>query len=134
MTRIGRRATWRVLPLLLPLLAGCGEGVIVSGTVTYEGKPVAKGFITFYPAEGPGPTQGTEIVGGQYRLSNFQPGKKRVLIVSEPVARKVPAEHGSYQVKLQPAEDAVPASAVGNSAVHEVADSQTLDFHLTRRR
>lgn len=54
-------------------LAGCGDSgpkrYQVSGKVTYKGKPVPKGFITFEPDsskgnEGPG--GGAEIVDGEY--------------------------------------------------------------------
>lgn len=54
-------------------IAGCSpsdEGpqrYHLSGTVTYDGKPVPKGFIRFDPAEGnPGPGSGAEIIDGNY--------------------------------------------------------------------
>jgi hypothetical protein len=66
----------KVLPsllLLAPLVCGCGaEGPAryeLSGTVTYDGKPVPKGFVTITPDasqgnEGPG--GGAAIVDGKY--------------------------------------------------------------------
>lgn len=58
-----------------PFIAGCGKSsdgpqrYAVSGAVTYQGKPVPKGFITLEPDAdrgNSGPGGGTEIVNGQY--------------------------------------------------------------------
>lgn len=58
------------------LIGGCGstpEGpprFQVSGSVTYDGKPVPKGFITFEPdsaAGNKGPGGGAPIVNGKYK-------------------------------------------------------------------
>lgn len=49
------------------LVAGCGGGdntAEVSGTVTYDGTPVADGAITFFPDKGP--TAGGSIKDGKY--------------------------------------------------------------------
>lgn len=71
---------WWPLGLVLMtmlLTGGCGSSdgpprYEVWGTVTYDGKPVPKGFITFMPDtsqgnEGPG--GGAEIKNGQYRTA-----------------------------------------------------------------
>lgn len=52
--------------------AGCGSSTNfeVSGTVTWNGKPVPKGFITFVPDTekgNSGPGGGAEIIDGKYR-------------------------------------------------------------------
>jgi hypothetical protein len=51
---------------------GCGDRgpqrVVVSGVVTYHGKPIPDGAILFVPAEAAhAPTSGTAIVGGNYK-------------------------------------------------------------------
>jgi hypothetical protein len=127
------RTVGRVIPLLLPLLVGCGgSGATVSGTITYDGALVEQGFITFFPVDDAGATQGAAIVQGKYRVAGLSPGKKRVLITTAPEARKVPAG-GSLEVQLRPGKDAVPRNAVGNNQVLEVATGeQTLDFRLAR--
>ena len=51
--------------LLLPLVLGCSQDTTVSGTVTYDGKPVEDGFITFYPADQKGVNRGGEIRDGR---------------------------------------------------------------------
>lgn len=59
----------------LAAFAGCGDSTdgpkryALSGTVTYDGKPVPKGFITLEPdsAQGnSGPGGGADIVNGKY--------------------------------------------------------------------
>ena len=67
----------RTLPFALAIvsLIGCGGSgdgptrYAVSGTVTYDGKPVPKGFVTFEPdaaANNSGPGGGAPIENGSY--------------------------------------------------------------------
>jgi hypothetical protein len=74
--------TLRVCPclLLLRILTGCSgqRPTTVSGRVTWEDKPVAKGMIRFQPANGPalmGP-----IEDGEYEIAGVKPGTFRVAI------------------------------------------------------
>lgn len=78
------RAVSRFLPLaaVLVLAAGCGDGLNrqgVSGTVSYKGKPIVKGTVTFAPAESGGVTQvTTEIEDGRFSVPKDKgvvPGK-----------------------------------------------------------
>jgi hypothetical protein len=80
----------RLLGLTL-LLAGCGGGDPnkpalgrVSGTVTYQGKPLTTGVVTFVPASGPGATTGQAASGeidssGGYSLTTFEAGDGAVI-------------------------------------------------------
>lgn len=76
----------RIAPFVCLLLvcAGCGGGrVAVEGSVTFDGKPVESGTISFEPADGQGATAGGPIEGGRYALSGdsaVAPGKKIVRI------------------------------------------------------
>ncbi|SIO63004.1 hypothetical protein SAMN05444166_7213 [Singulisphaera sp. GP187] len=62
--------------VLTVLLSACGsaekhpETVPVSGKVTYDGKPVPKGTITFQPADGQ-PAVGEIQPDGSFQLSTF---------------------------------------------------------------
>ncbi|HEY1187285.1 MAG TPA: hypothetical protein VGE74_06485, partial [Gemmata sp.] len=50
-------------------LVGCSDEpqfVDVSGTVSYEGKPVEDGAVTFVPTDGKGQTAGGTIKDGHY--------------------------------------------------------------------
>lgn len=63
-----------VLSLVLVLFAGCGSNdgprrYQLTGTVTYDGKPVPKGFVTLTPNTdkgNTGPGGGAPIVDGRY--------------------------------------------------------------------
>jgi len=70
---------WVPLLLLACSLSGCGnseEGpsrYVVTGTVTYDGKPVPRGYVTFVPdnAKGTtGPTSRAKIVDGKYNTQS----------------------------------------------------------------
>jgi hypothetical protein len=51
-------------------LLGCGGGgVSVKGEVTFDGKPVDEGSISFESADGKGPSMGGRIEAGRYEVS-----------------------------------------------------------------
>jgi hypothetical protein len=64
---------WMVL-LGMGLLLGCGRGsnierVIISGTVSFQDKPVPDGMIAFVPVKATkGPTSSAIIKGGRYKV------------------------------------------------------------------
>jgi hypothetical protein len=66
------------IPAVLAVL-GCGDSTglppryRVSGTVTYNGKPVEKGTVTFTPAKSEGRAAGGTIVAGSYSLTTLDP-------------------------------------------------------------
>ena len=94
------RSTLWLFPALacLTISAGCGKDSprrAIDGTVSLDGAPLAKGYISFRPEFGsPGPTAGAEIVDGKYSISTEGgtfAGKFRVEITaSRPSGRKVP--------------------------------------------
>lgn len=135
---------FRVSDFVLPaiLIAGCGggSGSVVTGTVTYEGEPVAKGQITFTPADGKGPIAGGEIVAGKYRVTDLAPGQKLVQItaVDDPApvlsSADLAAAAASGKPAAPPPKVLVPPDAVGNGATVEVkAGSQVHDIALQKR-
>ena len=64
---------------LLPLLLGCGGALSVTGTVTYDGKPIEDGQISFLPVDGKGTPARGPIVGGKYRVDKgLDVGPRRV--------------------------------------------------------
>ena len=127
---------------LLPIAAGCSSSAAVSGSVSYEGQPVANGAIAFLPEDGRGPTCGGPIVEGRYRVEKATPGKKIVQIVgvkavrfarsSEEMERaaKEAAKKGDASGIIERA-DVIAADAEGNNSVVELTlGEQTLDFQL----
>lgn len=128
--------------LVLAALAGCGSAggkASVSGSVTYEGQPVASGEITFSPADGKGPTASGPISGGSYSVADMTPGPKVVLISSVAEVPRVMstedfAKAAQSGVKAAPpAANLVPPDAVGNGQTIEIkAGSQKQPFALKK--
>jgi hypothetical protein len=72
----------RVLPLLLlalPLATGCGGQTkgTVSGKVTYQGKPLSSGFVTFVLEKG-SPLHSDIQSDGSYRMDNVPVGTVKI--------------------------------------------------------
>jgi hypothetical protein len=135
----------RLLPLalLLGLIPGCGSGsASVSGEVTYNAEPVAKGSITFLPADGKGASAGSPIEDGHFAVDNLAPGPKVVKIeavkavpfarTSEEMAKRAAVNKfiGDGSGLIDPA-DVIPPNAEGNNEKVDIqAGKQTRDFHL----
>jgi hypothetical protein len=119
------------LPLLL-LLGGCKKESSISGTVTFDGVPVEKGFITFFPVDDAGATRGSDIIVGQYQVKGLTPGKRKVRISALPQGEIVASEPGAprtiqWSTPLAP----IPTNAVGNNQIIEITKGpQQQDFHL----
>ena len=82
----------------LLLVSGCDSGpptAPVHGTITYKGKPVTTGTITFYPAEGGRPAVGDIGSDGSYTLSRTVPGDNVIL--------------GDYKVAIEATESSATA-------------------------
>jgi hypothetical protein len=147
------------LPVALVAIAaqGCGgsetiKKVPVTGTVTYEGKPLESGTISFYPQESrPGAgTAGAVIKGGKYAAPDVTPGKNKVMIEGGGGGDAVPkmgARVDMAKMKNMSPEKAeelyrqqtgrgssVPRNAEGNNEIHDIKASaqQVLDIHLKK--
>jgi hypothetical protein len=121
--------------VLLPLLLGCGGALSVSGTVTYDGKPIADGQISFLPLGGKGTPAGAPIVGGKYRVDKgLDVGPHRVEILGNrkvEIDPKSPEAERYGSVKHKVIGDLVPADALGNNQKVDITESsRTFDFHL----
>jgi hypothetical protein len=84
-------AALRLLALagcLPALLAGCGDSKRqgIEGTVTFDGKPLEKGYVAFTPQPGTtSPTAGAEIKDGRFSIGAAEGvfvGKFRVEIIA----------------------------------------------------
>jgi hypothetical protein len=81
----GRRHAGALLILLLiiPLAAGCGRPKgTVSGKVTYQGKPLKTGFVTFTPDKGPAVNSAIDSEGN-YKVENVPVGTARISVREE---------------------------------------------------
>jgi hypothetical protein len=98
----------------LVLSAGCNSKsptgrYTVSGTVTFQGKPLDQGTIEFAP-EGGGAASGTVITGGAYTVPERQglrPGSYQVRIYSSDAAATGPASEFPGQA-TQVAKERIP--------------------------
>lgn len=139
----------------LVALVGCGESGStksrVSGTITYEGKPVEKGIVQFEPQSNKGTPASGAITNGNYSVVGVEIGKYKVT-VSVDTQTQGPRTMEDYQKAQGPQKDyarnpaaaakktgggqeSIPHDAVGNGAVHDVHEkNQTLDIKLTKPR
>ena len=136
------KAFVRVLALLtLPLVIGCGKGKItVTGTVSLDGKPVQKGFVSFQPEDGTGEAAGGQIANGEYKVAML-PGKKKVKVtVHQSIdefegdakeERKRRTKEMQKVIKTQTQPRGAPPELIGNNEVHEISeDTTTLNIKL----
>src|SRR4051812_35525324 len=80
---MGRGGKLLALPLLALLATGCGSGKgTVTGEVTYKGKPIAWGRITFVCQEGKQDTLSAHIIKGQYKIENCPTGPVKISVES----------------------------------------------------
>lgn len=125
------------LALACFLALGCGgKGSTVTGTVTFNGQPLEKGYITFTPTEGKGAPVGGEIVKGKYTAANVTPGKNKVLVVSTVVTEQA-AESMDASIaaaKKAPAgasKDQPTENSEGNNQAHDIpSGNHTLDLTI----
>jgi hypothetical protein len=127
---------WRVLavPVAAVTFLGCGSGgpslVPVSGTVTYNGKPLGGADIVFVPLDQKQPqTPGGDVTGpeGNYKAmyqgrAGLAPGKYKVYVSKKPeVPSNVPADlqDDPYMASLSGA--AVAEVDPGKSAIEKTA-------------
>jgi hypothetical protein len=85
-----RRTAAAILVAAILSVAGCGGSATgeVSGTAAFEGVPIEDGSITFFPADGKGPTAGDLIKNGKYHVKNVPVGTAKVQITSNKEAGK----------------------------------------------
>ena len=120
---------------------GCGgSGANVSGTVTFDGRPIANGTITFQPTEDSSlqnPIQ-ARINDGSFSIESHQmllPGKYEVAIRAERVAGQVQSDEGSTEM-VDRIEQFIPV--IYNSKTMLTAqvdgDVENLQFELQSQR
>lgn len=127
--------------VLATVALGCNSSATtVTGQVTYEGKPVQKGAISFMPTDGQGPSCGGSIVNGRY-TAQLSPGKKIVRVVETKVTDHILTREEIEQAAARQqqaggrvdGDELVPSNAEGNNVEIEIKlGSQTLDFALKR--
>jgi hypothetical protein len=120
------------------LTSGCfsGSAGTVSGNVTFNGKPLEKGLITFSPAGEVGGTAGGEIAAGKYEVTDLVPAKYKVSIAAVPELKIVMPGDPETKRTLTDEEirariDPLPRDTTGREQTIEVkSGKQTIDFKL----
>lgn len=89
------------------VVSGCNESPrnAVSGTVTFEGQPLADGYVMFVPLNGtPGPTAGANIKDGKFEVeqqgSVFAGDFRVEIVASRPSNRKVLSQESGKMVTV----------------------------------
>jgi len=131
----------RALPICLCTVAlaltGCEKKTSISGSVTYNSKPVENGYISFSPKKS-GQTLAGPIADGKYAIAEAQPGQYTAIIVgrkkinhysTSAEAYAAAAKSGSHMAE---AADYIAQEASGNNKEVDVsAGDQTLDFAIS---
>lgn len=124
---------------VLVTLSGCGRsgGVTVSGTVTFDGRPVEEGYITLSPADGKGPSAGGPIKEGKFSISGVLPGEKIVSVTGGgkmefPKTSEEMAQMAARGQQVQAAPQ-IPPNAKGNNQKVTITSQgqQTLEISLS---
>jgi hypothetical protein len=125
------------LALACLLALGCGgKGSTVTGTVTFNGQPLEKGYITFNPTEGKGAPVGAEIVKGKYTAANVAPGKNKVLVVSTATTDAAPESMDAAIAEAKkapkgPSKDQPTENSEGNNQAHDIpSGNHVLDLTI----
>ena len=121
------------------LLVGCGGDSLgrraISGTVTFDGAPLAEGNIGFQPIEGGITSGGTSIAAGKYALtrdSGLPVGKYRVTVnAAKPGTGGTPPEGAMPGDPLPvPVEMIPPEWNVNSQQTIEVKESGPYEFNF----
>lgn len=105
----------------------------LTGTVTYEGRPIANGYITFTPVDGRGAATSARIVNGVYEMNRPTVGDSVVLItaVAETQFSKARPDPNQLEAAPSAAPDLVGPDAIGNKKVVTVQKGKhILNFDL----
>jgi len=133
------------------LMAGCAEGTKhppthpVKGSITLDGKPLAGALVSFIPASGQQPANGTTDASGGYTLTSFtrgdgiMVGDYRVVVTKFPPTAGSGSGEGEYVPptgEMQPPKNELPAKyaapETSGFTASVVAGGGTFDFALTR--
>lgn len=123
-----RRVMVSVLLGLFLSVTGCGPSeVVVSGTVTLDGKPLEEGNIAFrpLPATATSEATGVPIQGGKYQLK-VRPGRYRIEITA---ARAAPGPTDPFGT-TPPPKSLIPEKYNARSELTEEVRAGTNEFNF----
>jgi len=124
--------------VVLGLIAGCDGGSSdlgdISGAVTYDGKPVEDGAISFIPMDGKSPTAGGTIKDGKYTATKVPVGTTKVSITAVKIVGKKKAYDAPDSPEIPITESLIPARYNHASELRYgvKGGTQTKDFELPK--
>ena len=139
------RLTRSAVICLIAFSFGCGgsdKGTTVKGSVTYDGKPVEKGYIIFHSKEGKGDRSvGGAISGGKFTVKNVPLGKCRVEVTATPASsgevvsmdeavKIAKQKKGETKGETKKDPDEIASHAEGNNKDHDIAAGTELNLTL----
>jgi hypothetical protein len=120
---------------LTACLVGCGRSgglTAVSGTVTYDGKALEKGLISFVPADGNGPTAAAPITDGKYAVK-VAPGKKLVKVEAYQVTGQHPFSRYNPRIVVDQKQILPPRYNTKSELTRDITPTDhTCDFALEK--
>ena len=130
------------LAIVLVASAGCGSGkkktCIVRGKVTYDGKVVPNGTITFFPTEGPS-ASGEIQPDGSYTLTTYVAGDGAVegaytvvIVAMRDESGRLPEERNPLPPPIVP--NKYTSAATSDLRAEVKAGENTLNFHLEKEK
>ena len=103
------------LVLVLTIVVGCSDPIgSITGVVTYDGKPLPQGRITFLCEGGKRPAVSTGITAGRYAVSALPVGHARVMVETfpPPFASAQPSAPGGLPTLAVPDDSSSPGPYV----------------------
>ena len=131
-SRTRRGSALPIVLLVLPLAVGCGDQAkgTVSGQVTYKGKPLSSGFVTFAGEKG-GPLHAEIHSDGSYRVDNVPVGPVKIGV--EPKAAQDASSHMPRNPKdYGKIKAAVTQSGTGIPAAYSDPNQSGLTYSVTK--
>jgi hypothetical protein len=110
---------------------GCSSKLDVTGQVTLDNKPLENGTITFFPADGQGPSAGNLISRGRYSVEML-PGRKLVRIEGYKTVGTIKVAIGPKTIDAPDTRPIVPKKYNSDSKLEVSVDGSHLehDFAL----
>src|SRR5262249_44927245 len=124
------------LTMSICVIAGCGdhrnyEYTSISGQVTFDGKPVQQGRISFFPSEsGHGAGGSAPIVDGRYQLDEVPRGRNGFIFSASVETGKLAT--GVTGEKMPERVSLLPERYRTEGVVREIDQNTTQDFALEK--
>ena len=101
----------------------------MTGSVTYEGRPLEQGFITFFSVDDRAASRGAKIVNGEFTVTDLPPGTRRALVTTPPDAV---LPQGQTKPKLVRPPVVVTVKTPGNNQLVQIRPNEPVRIELKK--